>query len=166
MSARPWYKRYPSDFIGGTLDLSFEAKGAYSILLDLMYDKGRGVIPDDSAWIARVLGCSTRKWNQLREQLIEAGKIEVREGEIVNAWRLPISGSRRSLIPSWARRLVVERDGYCCVYCGGTEGPFHIDHRTPVRLGGADVPENLVVACAPCNLSKGAKTMEEWLNAR
>jgi uncharacterized protein YdaU (DUF1376 family) len=84
LSARPWYKRYPSDFIGGTLDLSFEEKGAYSILLDLMYDKGRGVIPDDSAWIARVLGCSTRKWNQLRERLIEAGKIEVRETGLTN----------------------------------------------------------------------------------
>jgi len=83
MSRRPWYKRYPSDFINGTLHLTLVQKGAYSIVLDLIYDRG-GPIPDDSRWIARVCGCSTRCWNQIREQLIEAGKIHVANGTIAN----------------------------------------------------------------------------------
>ncbi len=76
MSKRPWYKRYPADFIAATMQLSLEEKGAYSIVLDLMYDKG-GQIIDNSRYIARVCGCSTRRWNQIRERLIGDGKIVV-----------------------------------------------------------------------------------------
>ncbi len=76
MNARPWYKRYPSDFIAGTLELSCEEKGAYSVVIDLMYDKG-GPIPDDAQWIARVCNLSTRRWNQIRARLLELGKITV-----------------------------------------------------------------------------------------
>jgi len=74
MSARPWYKRYPADFIAGTLSLTLEEKGAYSVALDLIYDR-HGPIPDDARWIARVCGCSTRRWNQIRQTLINAGKL-------------------------------------------------------------------------------------------
>ncbi|ACT57624.1 hypothetical protein FXW30_05085 [Candidatus Liberibacter asiaticus] len=33
---RPWYKRYPANFISGILELTLEQKGAYSIILDLI----------------------------------------------------------------------------------------------------------------------------------
>ncbi len=83
MSERPWYKRYPSDFIAGTLALSLEEKGAYSMVLDLIYDRG-GPIPDDPQWIARVCGCSTRKWKTIRNTLVEAGKLVERDGLLTN----------------------------------------------------------------------------------
>jgi uncharacterized protein YdaU (DUF1376 family) len=83
MSARPWYKRYPADFIAGTLALTLEQKGAYSMILDLMYDRG-GPIPDDPQWIARVCGCSPRKWNSIRKHLIEVGKISAENGVLTN----------------------------------------------------------------------------------
>src|SRR6185437_5491447 len=83
MSDRPWYKRYPSDFIGGTIGLSLEEKGAYSICLDLIYDHGRP-IPDDARWLAGVCGCSTRKWNAIRERLLETGKLLLREAALTN----------------------------------------------------------------------------------
>lgn len=83
MSARPWYKRFPADFIAGTLQLSLEEKGAYSMILDLIYDRG-GPIPDDSQWIARVCGCSVRRWNQIKEKLISENKIYTAAGLISN----------------------------------------------------------------------------------
>lgn len=83
MNGRPWYKRYPADFIAGTLALSLEEKGAFSIVLDLIYDRG-GPIQDDSAWIARACGCSVRKWNQIREKLISENKIYAADGFISN----------------------------------------------------------------------------------
>lgn len=83
MSARPWYKRYPSDFIAGTLSMTLEQKGAYSMVLDLLYDRG-GPIPDDSQHIARVCGCSTRKWNQLRAELLAMGKLVAMDGCLDN----------------------------------------------------------------------------------
>ena len=81
MSARPWYKRFPSDFITGTISLTLEEAGAYSYIIDLIHDRG-GAIPDDPQWIARVCGCSTRKWKTIRERLIQAGKITQNDGFI------------------------------------------------------------------------------------
>ncbi|CAL9915138.1 hypothetical protein LSO9J_80044 [Candidatus Liberibacter solanacearum] len=43
MNNRPWYKRYPADFISGVLELTLEQKRAYSIIIDLMYDRGGAV---------------------------------------------------------------------------------------------------------------------------
>ena len=63
--------------------MTLEQKGAYSMVLDMIYDYG-GPIPDDSQWIARVCGCSTRKWNQIRQFLIDRGKIHVGDGMISN----------------------------------------------------------------------------------
>lgn len=83
MSRRPWYKRYGGDFVLGTMSLSLEEKGAYSIILDLIYDQGQP-IHDDARWLAGVCGVSVRKWNAIRERLIEAGKITVVDGRITN----------------------------------------------------------------------------------
>ena len=83
MSAR-WYKRCGADFIHGTMMLTLEEKGAYSLCLDLIYDRG-GPIPDDARWISGVCGVSIRKWNSIRDRLIETGKITVLNGELSNA---------------------------------------------------------------------------------
>lgn len=84
MSARPWYRRYGGDFVMGTMALSLEEKGAYSLCLDLIYDRG-GPIPDDARWLAGVCGVSVRKWMALRESLIAAGKILARDGCLTNS---------------------------------------------------------------------------------
>ena len=52
---------------------------------------------------------------------------------------------------------IVERDGAeACAYCHTTEGPFDVDHVFPLNLGGWHTPDNLVLACANHNRSKGA----------
>lgn len=83
MSGQPWYKRYGADFVHGTLGLTLEEKGAYSLCLDLIYDRG-GPIPDDPRWLAGVCGVSVRKWNSLRESLIASGKLVVRGAALSN----------------------------------------------------------------------------------
>jgi uncharacterized protein YdaU (DUF1376 family) len=83
LSAR-WYKRCGADFIHGTMMLSLEEKGAYSLCLDLIYDRG-GPIPDDARWLSGVCGVSIRKWNSIRERLLELGKIASENGLISNA---------------------------------------------------------------------------------
>lgn len=79
----PYYKRYPRDFFEGTIGMSFEAKGTYGLVLDLIY-KTDGRLKDDSRYIAGMLGCSTRKWNNLRDELVEAGKLVIENGIISN----------------------------------------------------------------------------------
>lgn len=79
-----WYQRYPRDFLEGTIDLTFEEKGAYAILLDLIYLR-KNKLPDEPRFIAGHLNCSVRKWNVIRQSLIEAGKIASENGFISNA---------------------------------------------------------------------------------
>ena len=60
----------------------------------------------------------------------------------------------------YSRTDILARWGYACCYCG--DHATHLDHVHPLSKGGADVGHNIVPACAPCNLSKGAKTLAEW----
>lgn len=52
-----------------------------------------------------------------------------------------------------------------CAYCN-TNPYGHIDHIVPVALGGSNDIENLVPACASCNLSKNAKPIEQFLDEK
>ena len=64
-------------------------------------------------------------------------------------------------IPARLRRLVIRRAADRCEYCGlsqaGQEATFHIDHITPVVVGGATVAANLALACVSCSLRKGSR---------
>lgn len=50
----------------------------------------------------------------------------------------------------------------CCVYCGSTDD-LEKDHATPVSRGGDDSIGNVVPSCGPCNMSKGDRTMAEFI---
>ncbi|MBX4920976.1 HNH endonuclease [Rhizobium bangladeshense] len=73
---------------------------------------------------------------------------------------------QRSPIPAGVRAATLQRDAARCVYCGDEDGPFHFDHLLPVSKGGSDAASNIVIACIPCNLSKGDKTLLEWMASR
>lgn len=50
-----------------------------------------------------------------------------------------------------------------CWWCGIKLGDgWHIDHRIPVSRDGANTAGNIVISCAPCNLSKSNKLPHEW----
>ncbi len=55
----------------------------------------------------------------------------------------------------------VQELGTGCTYCDSPGE--HVDHRQPLSRGGAHSLSNLQMACARCNLSKGARTHEEFL---
>ena len=50
------------------------------------------------------------------------------------------------------------RDEFCCQYCGG-RGDLTFDHVVPRARGGRTSWENVVAACAGCNLRKGSKSL-------
>lgn len=169
MNGLPYYKAYPRDFIEGTIGMDFETKAAYRLVLDLIYMQG-GNLPDDARYISGLLGCSVKKWNLLRETLVDAGKIDVRGGtlwcKIIDEWAaMDRREQTRPAIPAPIREAVWQRDGECCAYCGTFAGPFHLDHIIPWSRGGDHSVENLTVACAPCNWSKRDKLICEWTRA-
>jgi len=57
------------------------------------------------------------------------------------------------------RDFVRRRAGQRCEYCRFpqefSELRFHVEHVLPRKHGGADVVDNLALACADCNLRKG-----------
>lgn len=52
------------------------------------------------------------------------------------------------------------RDEFSCQYCGGL-GDLTFDHVVPRARGGVTSWENVVAACARCNLRKGAKSLRQ-----
>lgn len=61
-------------------------------------------------------------------------------------------------------KLFEAQEGKCL--CSADLVNFHVDHKTPVSRRGSNHPSNLQLLCAPCNLNKGAKTMEEWTRGK
>lgn len=64
-------------------------------------------------------------------------------------------------IPAVLRRLVVDRAGDRCEYCGlpqrTQEATFHIDHIVPRSAKGPTRADNLALACVSCSLRKEAR---------
>ncbi|GAB4387425.1 HNH endonuclease [Albidovulum sp.] len=52
------------------------------------------------------------------------------------------------------------RDRFRCQYCG-SRGDLTFDHVVPRSRGGRTSWDNVVAACAPCNLRKANKTLEQ-----
>jgi hypothetical protein len=64
--------------------------------------------------------------------------------------------NKRQQIKPRLRFSILNRDNFTCRYCGH-EAPdvvLHVDHIVPVSQGGTNDCENLITACAECNLGK------------
>lgn len=68
---------------------------------------------------------------------------------------------KRKAITKKKRFEVFKRDGFSCQYCGATPPDvlLQVDHIEPVAEGGGNEIENLVTACQPCNIGKGANKL-------
>jgi hypothetical protein len=68
----------------------------------------------------------------------------------------PAEAVKRPIHPA-LRRMVLERDGYRCRWCGASED-LAVDHMyVPEVYGGVALMDNLQVLCRPCNSRKGAR---------
>jgi 5-methylcytosine-specific restriction endonuclease McrA len=64
-------------------------------------------------------------------------------------------------IPAELRRLVTQRAGNRCEYCGApadySSDTFTFDHIVPRSLGGPTTADNLALACFSCNQHKAMR---------
>jgi len=65
-----------------------------------------------------------------------------------------------ALYPAFTRFNLFLRDHFICQYCGDTDD-LTFDHLVPRSHGGMTRWDNVVAACAPCNLKKGGKLPRE-----
>ncbi|MBM3490931.1 MAG: HNH endonuclease [Alphaproteobacteria bacterium] len=84
------------------------------------------------------------------------------------AMRLPSVISLKRYIqparyPAFTRFNLFLRDLFTCQYCGerGSTADLTFDHVLPKSRGGRTTWENVVTACACCNLEKGGRTPRE-----
>lgn len=131
------------------------------------YAKDDPRLVSDEARIARIAMCDVRTLQRARPS-IEQFFIISDDGwrlRYPNMIRLSAPVGREN-IPTDVKHVAKSRSSGRCTYCGTTEGPFHNDHLFPVAKGGTNDPSNIVLACAPCNLAKGDKTLKEWMELK
>jgi 5-methylcytosine-specific restriction endonuclease McrA len=59
--------------------------------------------------------------------------------------------------------LIYQQQKGKCWWCGKKlNETSHVDHRIPLSRGGTNWPDNLVLTCPHCNLSKNNKMPHEW----
>jgi len=90
---------------------------------------------------------------------------------------MPLSLTTFSLVDSPVTmeegRKILERDDYCCQYCG-LDGRASFDNALAMRVDfviprarkGKKSPDNLVACCTPCNTIKGTKVFPSFDEAK
>ncbi len=84
----------------------------------------------------------------------------IRDAKRVNK-RQRVAAPGRYTVADVARQYEAQRG--LCFWCGEAVGAkYHVDHVIPLSRGGTHYPDNIVIACPPCNLSKNDKLPGEW----
>lgn len=86
----------------------------------------------------------------------------IARASLARAKRLSIEGEYTNM----DLREAFARQNGNCLYCEqriSSQVRWHADHFIPLARGGTNHPENIVIACATCNLSKNAKMPWEWM---
>ncbi|WP_031162942.1 RNA-guided endonuclease IscB [Streptosporangium roseum] len=81
----------------------------------------------------------------------------------------PLEGAQYqqgTLLGYEVREYLLAKWGRACAYCAISGTPLNIDHIHPRSRGGSDRISNLTMACIPCNQTKNATPVEEFLKAR
>lgn len=105
------------------------------------------------------------QYNARREEILSERRAKYEADPTV---RLAANRARQALTSGAAsaelvrREIVYERDGGICGICGTAVDPkrWHLDHKTPLILGGSHSYENVHVTHPECNLRKGVRPLE------
>ena len=90
------------------------------------------------------------------EHKVHSPSFEMHLPSVVSLKRY-VSPARR---PAFTRFNVFLRDGFSCQYCGSAN-ELTFDHLIPRSRGGRTMWDNVVTACANCNLHKGGRLPNE-----
>jgi hypothetical protein len=147
-------------------DMTAEEQGLYRNLLDEIWNRENGVIPDDPRILARASG-DEGAWQRSGEKVLRwmrhvpGGWTNDTALEIIgqSLYRAAKQRRYRDRKNSPVVAAIIDRDGRICGICGqaisATE-PYDIDHIIPAALGGhPDALDNLQLAHKTCNYRKG-----------
>jgi len=76
-----WYKHDPAAFLEGTVELTLEERGAYIVLIDLLYARAPiNHVTDELVMSAARI--NRQRWNRLKISLIAKGKVQESDGHL------------------------------------------------------------------------------------
>jgi 5-methylcytosine-specific restriction endonuclease McrA len=113
------------------------------------------------SWQEAVKAVLTDRVNVVSEydRVVHSPSIQLRLPSVVSLKQYITQGRK----PAFTRFNVFLRDRFACQYCGSAL-PAHdltFDHIVPRSRGGRTTWNNVVTACAPCNLKKGGRMPSE-----
>lgn len=158
MSAYPSLPLFTDAFIADTGHLSAQETGAYLMLMMVAWRSPDCRLADDDDRLARWARVDRRTWLRIKPTIMEFWTLDA------GFWspsRRHFGATPRTTIAPSIRRGVLSAG--CCAYCGDDNGPFVVDHVVPLAKGGTSLETNLACACTPCNQSKSAHLLAEWL---
>ena len=126
-----------------------------------------GSLPDDDEIIAARIGMKLAQFAKNKSILLRGWKL-ADDGRLYHptiTQRVLEKLKNKDKYRKFRHDILI-RDGYRCAYCGAENIPLELDHIIPRSRGGSDNPENLTLACKPCNSSKGAKNLNEWMDGK
>jgi HNH endonuclease len=157
----PYAHLYVGDYFVDTLDLTaYEHRALRLLLLETWV---RGAV--GNVRLPAVAGLTKEEWQAVKPAVLPLLRsVQPRIAESLKHIRA--FDGQRLAADDWhiVRSIVLERDGHACTYCG-SEKQLEGDHVVPLSRGGSNAFTNLATACRPCNLAKGALTVEEWRGA-
>jgi 5-methylcytosine-specific restriction endonuclease McrA len=110
-----------------------------------------------------------REWRKENPELVGAWKRENPEKNRMHRHnrRARIEGNGGSYTTEELHDLWHKQNGFC-FYCGELlyktlNSVYHTEHMNPLSRGGSNDISNIVLSCADCNLRKGTKTHEEFI---
>lgn len=95
-----------------------------------------------------------------RKQRTELGKANAARSR--HKRRMLLAGLSNLTAAEWT--AIQAMQGGACAYCL-TVAKLSMEHVVPLSRGGSNTMANVVGACRPCNSSKKARTIEEWMGA-
>lgn len=155
---RRWMPISERYFAMNTSGMSADEVGAFCLIWSWLCHRPDGRSIHDERALATVARVSLYRWRKIAPRVLRMFNVD---GDSIG---LQPKRSARPSIPMATKKFIFGRDGNRCRYCGTTNSDFHIDHIVPVIMGGTNDPDNLCVACAPCNHSKHATPLEVWKN--
>jgi 5-methylcytosine-specific restriction endonuclease McrA len=97
---------------------------------------------------------------EYEDRTIRSVTFELKMPSVVRFFR---ALTRRKPVVRFSRENVYARDGGRCQYCGDSikRAEATYDHVVPRSQGGKTNWENIVIACVPCNQTKGGRTPDQ-----
>lgn len=160
MSDMPWFRFFPSDWLGGTRGLTSSETGIYITLIAMMYERD-GWLDANHSRLARLCGASNSAFSKAIETLLSDEKIIEKEGAYSNE-RVLEELSYRSKKETLARRAAKSRwQEKSTKSKGGAKRPHSVGNAIPEARG--HIPDNKVKEDTDVSSKKRASRLpEDW----